>query len=285
MTEIVTWNIQSGRGVDGRVDLERIAGVIQTMTDADVICLQEVSRWMPELDNGAGTDQVESLSRLFPGHVPFFGPCFDRAGNGLGMRQSFGNLVLSRLPVLSVFRHHLPQPAADRILHMPRQAIEVTVSTAAGPLRIATTHLEFHSLNQRQAQIERLRALHAEAAALSRQPPRPTATGPYEPLVRPEAHVLCGDFNLEPDGPEYRALSSGFPDGTPVLVDTWRAMYGEQPHDPTCGLFDTEQWPGGKHCRDYFFVTAPVAERVKNIEVDTETAASDHQPLVLSLKD
>ena len=52
MTKVLTWNIQCGLGVDGRVDLVRIADVIRTMADVDVICLQEVSRFNPELDGG-----------------------------------------------------------------------------------------------------------------------------------------------------------------------------------------------------------------------------------------
>ena len=63
MTTILTWNIQCGLGVDGRVDLVRLADVIRSMADADVICLQEVSRFNPELDGGENVDQVAALTR------------------------------------------------------------------------------------------------------------------------------------------------------------------------------------------------------------------------------
>ena len=55
------------------------------------------------------------------------------------------------------------------------------------------------------------------------------------------------------------------------------------PNDPTCGMFDRDQWPGGPHCRDFLFVTGDVASCVRAIEVDLETDASDHQPVRLDL--
>ncbi|MCU0933013.1 MAG: endonuclease, partial [Thiobacillaceae bacterium] len=41
--KLLSWNIQWGRGLDGRVDLARIAGEIRRIGDFDVICLQEVA--------------------------------------------------------------------------------------------------------------------------------------------------------------------------------------------------------------------------------------------------
>jgi exonuclease III len=41
----------------------------------------------------------------------------------------------------------------------------------------------------------------------------------------------------------------------------------------------------GGHCRDYFAVTAEVARRVESLQIDLATDASDHQPLLLTLRD
>lgn len=284
MTQILTWNIQCGLGVDGRVDMERIAAVIRSMGDPDVICLQEVSQHFPELDGGAGNDQVDELSGLFPGYQCWFGPALNRIDDAdpTAPRRKFGNLMLTRLPVLCVFLHHLPQPPAAGIKHMPRQAIEATVSTAGGALRIVTTHLEYHVLEHRMAQIGRLRSLHAEAAAYTSNPPE-QAAGPYQQLSRPADMVLCGDFNLEPDSPEYTSLIAPFDDGSPALSDGWKTAHGERAHEPTCGIFDHRQWPAGPHCRDFIFVTQGLCDRIRSISVDVDTDASDHQPLMLKL--
>lgn len=275
MTAILTWNIQCGLGCDGRVDLSRIARVAAAMGEADVLCFQEVSRNDPEIAGGA--DQVAGLQALFPRYVALFGVALDRQGGGDARRQ-FGNLVLSRLPVLQVFRHLLPHPAVGGIKHMQRQAIEVVVDTRAGPLRIVTTHLEYYSATHRAAQIERLRALHAEVADNEANPPKPAAS-PYDPVPRPASLVLCGDLNFLPHEDEYRALFA------PPLLDAWRVARGAEPHPPSTGLYDRRQWPMGGHCRDYFAVTADVAQRVVEVAIDTTTDASDHQPLRLVLRD
>jgi endonuclease/exonuclease/phosphatase family metal-dependent hydrolase len=161
---------------------------------------------------------------------------------------------------------------------MQRQAIEVVVATAASPLRVATTHLEYFSTAHRAAQIERLRTLQAEVAGNEALPPR-AAASPYDPVPRPAALVLCGDLNVQPHEAEYRQLFA------PGLLDAWRVARGAEPHPPSTGLFDRRQWPMGGHCRDYFAVTAEVAQRVAAVEIDLATDASDHQPLRLALRD
>ena len=53
---LLSWNIQWCRGVDGRVDPERIARVARELADADVICLQEVARGFPSLAGSGGEE-------------------------------------------------------------------------------------------------------------------------------------------------------------------------------------------------------------------------------------
>jgi endonuclease/exonuclease/phosphatase family metal-dependent hydrolase len=268
MTAIVTWNIQCGKGCDGVVDLARIARVIRAMGEADVICMQEVTRNDPEIAGGA--DQATGLGALFPGYRVIFGPGLDRPP------RQFGNLLLSRLPVLQVFLHLLPQPAQSGIKHMQRQAIEAVVATRSGPLRVATTHLEYYSARHRAAQVERLRALQEEVTANEAQPPK-AAASPYDPTPRPASLVLCGDLNLLPGEAEYGTLFR-----TP-FIDAWHHVRPGEPHPPTTGVFDRAQWPMGGHCRDYFALTPDVAARAASFEVDLLTDASDHQPLRLEL--
>jgi len=269
MTAILSWNIQCGLGCDGVFDLARIARVAKAMGEADVICMQEVTRNDPAIADGA--DQTAQLAALFPGYQVVFGPGLDRPP------RQFGNLILSRLPVLQVFHHLLPHPAQGGIKHMQRQAIEVVVEALGGPLRVVTTHLEYYSDAHRTAQIERLRALQAEVTRNEAQPPKP-APSPYDPVPRPASLVLCGDLNLLPGDAQYGLLFA------PPLIDAWRAARPGEPHPPTTGLFDRKQWPMGGHCRDYFAVTADVGGRIAAIEVDLATDASDHQPLRLELR-
>jgi endonuclease/exonuclease/phosphatase family metal-dependent hydrolase len=269
LTAIVSWNIQNGRGCDGVTDLARIARVAKAMGECDVLCFQEIARRDPAFGDGA--DQVAELEALFPGYAAIFGPGLVRGA------RHYGNLILSRLPVLQVFNHLLPHPAAPGIKHMQRQAIEGVVETRGGPLRVVTTHLEYYSPAHRAAQIERLRMIQEEVAGNETQPPK-AAASPYDPVPRPASLVLCGDFNLLPDDAEYAALFRA------PWVDAWRQARPGEPHPPTTGLFDRKQWPMGGHCRDYFAVTADVAARIAAIDADLATDASDHQPVRLELR-
>ena len=280
-TCIASWNIQNGLGVDGVLSLERIADTIRAMGDMDVICLQEVSVNML-LPDGSKDDQVAALSGLFTGYTPFFGVALDRLSADGESREQFGNLILSRLPVYSAFYHPLPQPADGPIKQMPRQLTEVTVQTASGPLRVMTTHLEFHSSLQRQAQTARIMNVQTEVSALVADPPFAVADTPYARLERPAACVVCGDFNFLKDSPEYQLLIDGA-GADSRFVDAWELAHLDAPHAPTCGIYDAAQWPQGEHCRDFMFVTPDLADSVTGMSVDTVTGASDHQPVCLSL--
>lgn len=285
MTTVASWNIQNGRGVDGVGSLPRIAEVISRMGEPDVICLQEVSRHLPLSGTGFAVDQIAELADLFPGYEVIFGVAIEAAGAGSAPRWQYGNATLSRLPVVSVFHHALPQPPHAGVRQMPRQVSEVTVKTGYGSLRVMNTHLEFHSLQQRLVQIARLRDLHLQAAAVAHNVPDYDDSGSYRFLDRPESCVLCGDFNIEVGSPEYIAMLAPAEGDTLCFRDAWQIAYADRPHEPTCGVHDTVQWPQGPHCRDFFFVAGAAACAVHGVCVDTETNASDHQPLMLTIAD
>lgn len=285
MTVILSWNIQNGRGTDGVMSLERIAAAVNAMGDPDVICLQEISRHLSLSEDDAAPDQIAEISALFPGYTTIFGAAIETDHDGTQPRWQFGNATLTRLPVLSIFRHALPQPAEGGVRHMARQATEVSVATALGPLRVVNTHLEYHSANQRRAQIERLRDIHHEIVSNLRNPPKSDAIGPYQNVARPEDCVMCGDFNMETNFDEYGAMLAPLAEGVTPFHDALRVIHPDRPHDPTCGIYDHDQWPRGPHCRDFFFVTDRIARATRAITIDTKTNASDHQPLMLRLAD
>ena len=108
MLKLLSWNIQYGKGVDGLIDLKRIRDGILETADADIICLQEISRNEPQTSDGA--DQLQVLQNYFRDYEAFFGQAYDRSGGVDGKRRQFGNLVLSRIPVKQVVHHPLPSP-------------------------------------------------------------------------------------------------------------------------------------------------------------------------------
>jgi endonuclease/exonuclease/phosphatase family metal-dependent hydrolase len=193
-------------------------------------------------------------------------------------------MIFTRLPVLQVFRHLLPWPADPHVKSMQRIALEATLQTPLGALRVTTTHLEYYSPDQRNAQIERLRELHREAVAQSRSArPGETPDGPFANVPRGGAAILCGDCNFYPDSDEHTRILAPIDDATPAYRDAWRIAHAGWPHDPTVGLYDKEQWPEQPFTFDFVFVSADLAPRVRDIRVDATTDASDHQPVLLEL--
>jgi endonuclease/exonuclease/phosphatase family metal-dependent hydrolase len=281
---LLTWNVQYGKGADGAIDLARIAATAKAMGDADVICFQELAINFPGLDKGAGADQPVLLARFFPGYAPIFRPSLDFRGAN-GKRQFFGNMILSRLPVLQVMTHLLPRPADPGIRSMQRSALEAVIATKLGALRIVTTHLEYFSAAHRMAQVDRLRELHEEACRFAATPGSPEPSGStYQEVPRPPSALLCGDFNLEPGWPEYERVLAPFEPPTLGFRDAWPHLHPGERHAPTAGIYDAEQWANGPNCRDFVFATEDLLDRLKRIEVDEKTAASDHQPVMVELR-
>lgn len=283
---ITTWNIQWGRGADGRVDVARTIAALRGMGEADVICLQEVAQRFPGLEGGRCEDDVALLAAGFPEHEAVFGTALD-VPDGAGGRARFGNLILSRLPVDQVFRHLLPYPADPAVPGMQRGCVEAVVIAPWGPLRVLTTHLEYYSARQRMAQVEALRALQQEAATRAGMS-APTAGEESNPAFavrpRPASAVVCGDFNCEPDSPEYLAMAAVPAPEEAVWLDAWRAYHGDRAHAPTVGLHGAE-WPDRAYCCDFLWVSGDLAARVRDVAVNADTPASDHQPVSLELGD
>ena len=283
--KLITWNIQWCRGCDGGVDPSRIGKVARETADFDVLCLQEVACNYADLPGSAGEDQFEILAGLFPEYAVVKGVATDVIAPPRERRE-FGNALITRLPVLQVYRHLLPWPA-DAFMHgMQRSAIEVVLQSPSGPVRVTTTHLEYYSAKQRAAQVERLRDLQIEAAGHAGTPPHPEKHGgPIQPMPRPASAVLTGDFNFRPDDALHARIQAPLGSGIPAFRDAWQLRHPGTLHAPTLGVNDKRQWPGAAFACDFIFVTEDLAGRVENVAVDVVTDASDHQPVLLELRD
>jgi endonuclease/exonuclease/phosphatase family metal-dependent hydrolase len=276
---VLTWNIQWGLGMDGVTDLKRIVERVMDMADPDILCFQEVSSNMPELKGTSGANQFAELATLLPLYAAVAGATveiFDHHGHP----RRFGNAMFSRLPVERVLRHTLPWlPAGER--NMPRGLIETTVVAPFGPLRIMTTHLEYFSAEARAAQVDAIRAVHAQACTRASVPPA-RGTGPYEPTSQPTAALLMGDFNMHSSDPTKHRISESFANGVPRLLDAWTVRHGDAPHPNSFCI--TDQTYGPPHCCDFIFVGEDIKDRVADIAYDTDVRYSDHQPVSIRLQ-
>ena len=284
--QLVTWNIQWGRGLDGRVDLARIVRSARAMADFDVICLQEIADNFPGLAGNDDVDQFARLSELLPGFVRIDGYGVDVVGDG-GRRRRFGNAIFSRYTVLSARRHALPWPSDPGRKTMSRVAVEATLQCPMGPVRITTTHLEYYSDVQRQAQARRLRELHDEAggrAAATARWENKESNVTFDPTPQAADAILTGDFNFPPENPAYGEIQQPLAGGGPAYRDTWTLAHGDKPHPPTFCLHQRD-YGDEPYCCDFVFVSETLSQRVRSVDANLDTQDSDHQPLVLDLDD
>ncbi|MCB1956956.1 MAG: endonuclease/exonuclease/phosphatase family protein [Rhodocyclaceae bacterium] len=275
---ILSWNIQWGRGADGRVDLDRTIERIRACGALDAICLQEVSRNWPGLKGSDGQlDGPARLAAAFPDHLPIFAPGLEQ-GDGQGGLRAFGNLMLLAGQPGSVFRRLLPAPVDPQERSLQRTCLEVVVPFRGHEVRLMTTHLEYYSVVQRQAQIEALRQIQLDAHAEAAQARSGRRESLFGAPPRPTAALVCGDFNFAPGSGDYAAMGRDA-----VWVDAWRRLHGDRTHAPTVGLHGAE-WPDHPYCCDFAWVSPALADELRSIEVLADTAASDHQPVLVELR-
>src|SRR3954465_9433763 len=180
---LVTFKLPHGVGDDDRLDLPRLAKVLQGV-DADLVCLQEVDRHYGE--RSEDVDQPLLLSRALDMQLAW-GPAIEKPRGGGRPHQEYGNALLSRLPILVSDVHPLPGGGE------PRSALRTLVELDGGTLWVTTTHLSRSSGEDRWAQLAAVAGLHTDAM---------------------ESGVVVGDFNTAPDAPELEALR-------PLFTDAW----------------------------------------------------------------
>lgn len=278
--KILSWNIQATKGCDDRYDLTRIVDVINTFGDVDVICLQEVSRY---IDVYNGNDQKSEIAARYPEHEVVWAPGFSLPGKA-SRRSEFGNLSLVRKPLLVNARtHSLPCPQV-RAKQIPRTAAETVVQSKTFTVSIFNAHLAFHSSTERVAQIQALTRLRDETISRTSNEPQYSGAGAFQHPPISQAVLLCGDLNVSLESKEFSThiIEQGW-------VDCWHAQnfanQDEPPsRSPTCGCFDRVLWPEGPHIRDFFLGTENLSARTLQVTVNTETDASDHQPLLMEIE-
>ncbi len=167
---ILTYNIHHGEGMDERIDLERIAALINRL-EPDLVALQEVDR---VVDRTGGVDQATALGEL-TGMTAVFGEFMSYQGGDYGMA------LLSRWPVIETTNHRLPDGVE------PRSALAARVRspTSGRELVFVGVHL-YRTDEERLAQAKRV----ADVLA-----------GEETPVV------LAGDFNSTPDSEVMRQLA------------------------------------------------------------------------------
>lgn len=163
---LVSYNIHSAVGTDGRVDLARTGAVLAEI-GADVIALQEVEDFRPADEGHATPDDAPEQLAAGLGMSLVFGANVVRGG------RRYGNAILSRLPVLKSHRYDLSVPGRE-----PRGALRCDLDLGEGePLHVFCLHLGLKA-HERRAQ---------ESLLLS--------ADILQDAARVDPVIVCGDFN------------------------------------------------------------------------------------------
>jgi endonuclease/exonuclease/phosphatase family metal-dependent hydrolase len=235
---LLSYNVHLGVNPAGQLNPEGIARAIE-LEDPDVVALQEVGRgWVI----GGTMDLAEWLSHRL--QMPY---AFAPAADG-----QFGNVVLSRFPILRSNGVFLPQiEGAQR-----RSYVEVEIGIGSGlSVTVIDTHLEGDDPDQ-AAQVERV------LAAWGGDP----------------RTLIVGDMNMQPDDP----IRSRFEEIGLISVqdasgqgDESTAAEPKFPGDRVDWIFGTDDlsFKGFRIVRTFSF---------RNFAF-VETAASDHLPLAVTV--
>jgi endonuclease/exonuclease/phosphatase family metal-dependent hydrolase len=216
---IATYNIHKARGLDLRIVPERIVEVVLEL-NADILCLQEV---MNVTAGQSNYDQAREIQRALPGFACAFGSNRQYRGG------AYGNLTLSRFPLLSTRNHDLSRRRRE-----PRGVFQTEIEVAPGRLvhlfnvHLGTGHME------RRFQARRL--MNAEVLC------QPSLRGP---------RLVVGDFNEWTHGLTTRLLRGQFQTIRPKHVArSPRTFPGLMPflsldhcyYEPPLRLMDTKRW-------------------------------------------
>ena len=169
---VLSYNIHHGAGTDNKIDLGRIARVIQSV-DPDLVMLQEVDRNVRRSGNVDQANQLAKLTNL----QAVFGPNIDLQGG------QYGNALLTRLPLIESRNERLPNVDSGE----QRGAIHATVWFFGMPLRVVSTHFD-HRRDDR----ERVASAIAINQRLSETPDVPA--------------ILAGDINATRDSSTLNTL-------------------------------------------------------------------------------
>lgn len=132
--KLLTFNIHHGKGIDKKLDLDRIIRIISN-ANADIIGLNEVDKQFSKRSNFM--DQAKYIANALNMQY-VFGPAI-KIEKEKGIRQ-YGNALMTRYPIISSKNYpfdFLPRVVEDRAL------LEVKVKAGNQDLSAYVTHLSF----------------------------------------------------------------------------------------------------------------------------------------------
>lgn len=201
--KVLSFNIKSGEGIDGRVDIQRIAAVL-AMVNPDLVGLQEVDCFNPR---SGFKHQAKFLSKVLGLDYVFKANCH------WGWFTQFGNAILSTRSVVSHQHYLLPSARETRGL------LGTQIIYGETKINFYNTHL---GLNE----AERLKHTNKILQVLKNSP-LPT--------------ILVGDFNNGRSAPEHQLLVSNLTEATGINGG-FNTFPADRPEEQLDFIFISPHW-------------------------------------------
>lgn len=175
---ILTYNIHHGEGMDGKLDIPRIAALINAQ-HPDVVALQEVDRGVART---RGRDLPGELAKLTGLHMVFSKNIEYQGGE-------YGNAILSLHPILTSTNLHYRMLRAGE----QRGLLQTTIDLDGETIAFMATHLDYRpDPAERLSNVGQIKSVAAEHAG--------------------QLTIVAGDFNDHPQGEVHRVMKEMFLD-------------------------------------------------------------------------
>lgn len=175
---VMSYNVHSCIGMDGRVSPRRIARVI-AQQGADIVALQELDHGRPR---SRAEDQAGTIAAELGFHLAFC-PTVIRG------EESYGHAVLCRWPLEIVKSAPLPALPGG-MWPEPRGGLWLRINVQGMPVNILATHLGLTATERFQQMTSIL------------------GDDWLGPILDQEAVILCGDLNLIPGSPAHQLAAT-----------------------------------------------------------------------------
>ena len=173
---VMTYNIHHGEGMDGHINLDRIATLIHS-ANADLVGLQEVDR---HADRSHNLDMIKALAHLTSMHWAF--------GKNLELQNGdYGNGILTRFPIVHQENlHYKMVKSSER-----RGLLQVVIGIKNREIVFMNTHID-HCLDNSES-ISNVKQIRASANSYDGKPV-----------------IISGDFNETPKGQMIKEMELDF---------------------------------------------------------------------------
>jgi endonuclease/exonuclease/phosphatase family metal-dependent hydrolase len=237
-------------------------------------------------------DLVAAFNDLLPDYFTVFGAACDVDagsevidGRAVSRRFQFGNMILSRYPLLATRTLLLPRSRTFDRLNLQRAATEALIDTPVGLVRVYSVHLDHRDPHERIDQIHELKARVTRYGLEGGAVTGAVEFGFADPPSTDD-FVIMGDFNMMPETPEYNAMCG--------VRDPFygRSLRSTNPCDALAHFGKTGpqsySWvdpphPETRQLLDYCFLSPGLAQRFADGWIDTSATGSDHMPLWIEL--